>query len=114
MLAGQHTHAPNKALPKSTGCRVTNPAKRTGEHSIITFHVCSKKVQKDSSPEGQEEEQASPLRAWGPPNAAAATKMVAAVALTGVFKKMKVAAAQRMVMSLRARQFSLVGDHLDG
>jgi hypothetical protein len=40
--------------------------------------------------------------------------MVAAVALTGVFKKMKVAAAQRMVMSLRVRQFSLIGDHLDG
>ena len=47
-------------------------------------------------------------------NAAAATKMVAAVALTGVFKKMKVAAAQRMVTPLRVRQFSLVGDHLDG
>ena len=62
MLAGQHTHAPNKALPKSTGCRVTNPAKRTGEHSITTFHVCSKQVQKDSSPEDEEEEQASPLR----------------------------------------------------
>jgi len=40
--------------------------------------------------------------------------MVAAVALTGVFKKMKVAAAQRVTMSLRARQFSLVGYHLDG
>ena len=25
-------------------------------------HVCSKQVQKDSSPEGEEEEQASPLR----------------------------------------------------
>ena len=62
MLAGQHTHAPNKALPKSTGCRVTNPAKCTGEHSIITSLVCSKQVQKDSSPEGEEEEQASPLR----------------------------------------------------
>jgi hypothetical protein len=40
--------------------------------------------------------------------------MVAAVALTGIFKKMKVAAAQRVTMSLRARQFSLVGHHLDG
>ena len=33
--------------------------------------------------------------------------MVAAVALTGVFKKMKVAAAQRVVVSLRAQQCSL-------
>ena len=32
------------------------------EHSIIKFHVCSKQVQKDSSPEDEEEEQASPLR----------------------------------------------------
>ena len=51
-----------KALPKSTGYRVTNPAKRAGGHVIIMFHVCSKQVQKDSSPEGEEEEQASPLR----------------------------------------------------
>ena len=57
-----HTHAPKKALPESTGCRVTNLAIRMSEHSIIKFHECSKQVQKDSSPEGQEEEQASPLR----------------------------------------------------
>ena len=113
MLAGQHTHAPNKALPKSTGCRVTNPAKRTGEHSITTFHVCSKQVQKDSSPDA-EEEQASSLREDRQTNAAAATKMWAAVALRGISKNMKVAAAQRAVVSLRAQQCSLVGGHLDG
>ena len=62
MLTQQHTQAPKKALPKSTGCRVTKPAKGMGEHSIIMVHVCSKQVQKDSSPEGEEEEQASPLR----------------------------------------------------
>ena len=62
VLTQQHTHAPKKALPKSTGCRVTKPAKGMGEHSTIMFHVCSKQVQKDSSPEGEEEEQASPLR----------------------------------------------------
>ena len=50
----------------------------------------------------------------GPPNAAAGTKMWAAVALRGISKKMKVAAAQRVVVSLRAQQCSLVGDHLDG
>ena len=40
--------------------------------------------------------------------------MWAAVALRGISKKMKVAAAQRVVVSLRAQQCSLVGDHLDG
>jgi len=40
--------------------------------------------------------------------------MVAAVALRGIFKRVEVAAAQMMVMSLRARQFSLVGGHLHG
>ena len=48
--------------PKEHRLQVTNPAKRTGEHGIIMFHVCSKQVQKDSSPEGEEKEQASPLR----------------------------------------------------
>ena len=47
-------------------------------------------------------------------NAAAATKMVAAVALRGIFKRVEVAAAQMMVMSLRAQQGSLVGGHLHG
>ena len=47
-------------------------------------------------------------------NAAAATKMVAAVALRGIFKSVKVAAAQRAAMLLRAQQGSLVGGHLDG
>jgi hypothetical protein len=61
VLTRQHTHAPKKALPESTGCRVTNLATRMSEHSIIKFHVCSKQVQKDSSPEDEEEEQASPL-----------------------------------------------------
>ena len=61
-LTRQHTHAPKKALPERTGCRVTNLAIRMSEHSIIKFHVCSKQVQKDSSPEDEEEEQASPLR----------------------------------------------------
>ena len=42
--------------------RVTNLAIRMSEHSITKFHVCSKQVQKDSSPEDEEEEQASPLR----------------------------------------------------
>ena len=40
--------------------------------------------------------------------------MWAAVALRGITKKMEVAAAQRVVVSLRAQQCSLVGDHLDG
>ena len=62
MLTRQHTHAPKKALPESTGFRVTNLAIRMSELSIIKFHVCSKQVQKDSSPEDEEEEQASPLR----------------------------------------------------
>ena len=61
MLTRQHTHAPKKALPESTGCRVTKLAIRMSEHSIIKFHVCSKQVQKDSSPDA-EEEQASSLR----------------------------------------------------
>ena len=46
---------------------------------------------------------------WGPPNAAPATEMVTALALRGISKKMKVAAAQRVVVSLRAQQCSLVG-----
>jgi len=32
------------------------------EHSFIALHACSKQVQKDSSLEDEEEEQASPLR----------------------------------------------------
>ena len=40
--------------------------------------------------------------------------MWAAVALRGITKTMEVAAAQRVVVSLRAQQCSLVGDHLDG
>ena len=40
--------------------------------------------------------------------------MWAAVALRGITKTMEVAAAQRVVVSLRAQQYSLVGDHLDG
>ena len=40
--------------------------------------------------------------------------MVTAVALRGISKKMKVAAAQRVVVSLGGQQCSLVGDHLDG
>jgi hypothetical protein len=40
--------------------------------------------------------------------------MVAAVALRGISKNMKVTAAQRVVMPLRAQQCSPVGDHLDG
>ena len=51
-----------KKLPESTGCRVTNLTLHMDTHSIIKFHVCSKQVQKDSSPEDEEEEQASPLR----------------------------------------------------
>jgi hypothetical protein len=38
----QHTHAQKKALPESTGCRVTNLAIHMSEHSIIKFHVFSK------------------------------------------------------------------------
>ena len=34
--------------------------------------------------------------------------------MRGITKKMEVAAAQRVVVSLRAKQCSLVGDHLDG
>ena len=40
--------------------------------------------------------------------------MWAAVALRGITEKMEVAAAQRVVVSLRAQQCSLVGYHLDG
>ena len=61
MLTRQHTHPPKKALPESTGYRVTNLAIRMSEHIIIKLHVCSKQVQKGSSPEDEEEEQASPL-----------------------------------------------------
>jgi len=38
--------------------------------------------------------------------------MVAAVALRSIFKRVEVAAAQGMAMSLRAQQGSLVGGHL--
>ena len=34
--------------------------------------------------------------------------------MRGITKKMEVAAAQRVVVSLRTQQCSLVGDHLDG
>merc|ERR1740139_1124486 len=57
-----HTHAPNKALPDSTGYRVTNSTIHMSEHSIITFHACSKAGAKDSSLEDEEEEYASSLR----------------------------------------------------
>jgi len=40
--------------------------------------------------------------------------MVAAAALRGIFMSVKVAAAQRAAMLLRAQQGSLVGGHLDG
>ena len=50
----------------------------------------------------------------GPPNAAAGTKIWAAVALRGITKKMKVAAAQRVTVSLRVQKCCRVGDHLDG
>ena len=40
--------------------------------------------------------------------------MWAAVALRGISKKMKVAAAQRVTVSLRVQKYSRVGDHLDG
>jgi len=40
--------------------------------------------------------------------------MWAAVALRGISKKMKVAAAQRVTVSLRVQKCSRVGDHLDG
>ena len=36
------------------------------------------------------------------------------MALRGITKKMEVAAAQRVVVSMRAQQCSPVGDHLDG
>ena len=39
--------------------------------------------------------------------------MVAVIALMVIFTKMKVAAAQRMVICLRSSQRSLVGDNLD-
>ena len=47
-------------------------------------------------------------------SAATARAFMTAVALRGISKKMKVTAAQRVVMSLRAQQCSPVGDHLDG
>jgi len=40
--------------------------------------------------------------------------MVAAAALRGIFMSVKVAAAQRVAMLLRAQQRSLLGGHLDG
>ena len=39
MLTRQHTHAPKKALPESTGCRVTNLAIRMSEHSITNLAI---------------------------------------------------------------------------
>ena len=84
------------------------------EHRFITFLACSKQVQKDSSLEDEVEEQASPLREDRQTLLLPASEMVTAVALRGISKKMKVAAAQRVVMSLRAQQCSSVGDHLDG
>ena len=62
MLTRPHTHAPNTTVSESTGYRVTNSAIRIREHSIVTFHACSKQVQKDSSLADEVEEQASPLR----------------------------------------------------
>ena len=62
MLTLPHTHAPNTTVPECTGYRVTNSAIRMREYGIITFNVCSKQVQKDALLEGEEEEQASPLR----------------------------------------------------
>ena len=38
--------------------------------------------------------------------------MVAVIALMVIFTRMKVAAAQRMVICLRSSERSLVGDHL--
>ena len=52
----------NKALPESTGCRVTNSTIHMSEHSIITFHACSKPGAKYSSLEEEEEELASSSR----------------------------------------------------
>eukprot|EP00964_Phaeocystis_antarctica_P012294 scaffold6794_cov58-Phaeocystis_antarctica.AAC.4 len=79
------------------------------------FLACSKQVQKDSSLEDEVEEQASPLREDRQTLLLAPrTEMVTAVALRSISKKMKVTAAQRVVMSLRAQQCSPVGDHLDG
>ena len=40
------THGRKKALPESTGYRVTNLAIRMSEHIIIKSHVCSKQVAK--------------------------------------------------------------------
>ena len=80
--------------------------------SLHTFERLS--CSHDSTRTHAEEEQASSLREDRQTNAAAATKMWAAVALRGISKNMKVAAAQRAVVSLRAQQCSLVGGHLDG
>ena len=70
-------------------------------------------MQKDSLLQDKGEEQAGHLLEHCA-NAAAATKMVAAAALRGILKSVKVAAAQRVAMLLRAQQRSLVGGHLDG
>ena len=70
-------------------------------------------MQKNSAVEDEVEEQAGHLLEHCA-NAAAATKMVAAAALRGIFMSVKVAAAQRVAMLLRAQQRSLVGGHLDG
>jgi hypothetical protein len=115
VLTRQHTHAPKKALPESTGCRVTKLAIRMSEHSIIKFHVCSKQVQKDSSPDA-EEEQASSLREDRQTNAAAATKMWAAVALRGISKRHEGGGSPEggHVLEGTAVHCSFVGDHLDG
>ena len=62
MLTRLHTHAPKKALPESTGYRVTHSTIRMGEHSIIMFHACFKAGAKDASLKDEEEEFASSLR----------------------------------------------------
>ena len=50
-------------LPEAPlGYRVTSSAIGMREYGIITFNVYSKQVQKDALLEGEEEEQASPLR----------------------------------------------------
>ena len=57
------------------------------EHSIIMFHACSKAGAKDSSLEDEDEEYASSLREHRQTLLLPPTKMVAAVALRGIFKR---------------------------
>ena len=81
------------------------------EHNIMKFHLCSKQVQKDSSPEVKSR---PALCVRTTERCCCHQDVGRGGVLRGISKNMKVAAAQRVVVSLKGQQCSLVGDHLDG